>query len=509
LKNPQRQNPNRNRRKKAAKSTKSKKDRPTLFDKLLKSYPKFLLCISWAVTFVTLSFTVFERPALNLSESELLTRRDFQDLSEEDPFASKLDRDTLAKVLHKVDKEGKFTSNHLCFGNDPHHNVWHRTSCRYHNLYYRPQDNQFYYVTEVNETDIFDLDVCLAPLGGRLDEYYRKDTDVHLNPKIITSEQFKVLFPRREEIAVWKKPTLMYVSYNAENFGHFITDELFPLYNLLNAFGALSRDIQLLRRPFELYGNCEYQVKHWGPEQGEICANNYRTLTPLLFNNPVLPLDDAFKEKYKHGIRINQLFAGIGMLSEHCYDKTGHGRYTDKRGNCMYGRSHQMWRYRSLIMKNMGVNPDPHLIVPRVLIWDRAAKDFKPERKLYNLDTLRDRLIARGFEVIYVVDWKDYTILQQLEMISSSMVHVTGPGSGSHISLFLPRHATAIRIHPSELMEWHLFNFLGYLHIEAFQVENQQVPVEKTEKLVVEGIRRYSQFTINALDNLASTKMMD
>lgn len=81
----------------------------------------------------------------------------------------------------------------------------------------------------------------------------------------------------------------IYESYNAENFGHFLTDELYPAFSALSSFDRVEPDVQLLRRPTKTKWrySCDWQVANWGEGQGKKCDLNYEMLTPLMSTNPV------------------------------------------------------------------------------------------------------------------------------------------------------------------------------------------------------------------------------
>jgi len=59
---------------------------------------------------------------------------------------------------------------------------------------------------------------------------------------------------------------MRYVSYNSENFGHFISDELFPIFALLDGFDAYKGDdVQFIRLPMADYlYSCDWQIREWG-----------------------------------------------------------------------------------------------------------------------------------------------------------------------------------------------------------------------------------------------------
>ncbi|GAB5363334.1 hypothetical protein AAMO2058_000873800, partial [Amorphochlora amoebiformis] len=91
---------------------------------------------------------------------------------------------------------------------------------------------------------------------------------------------------------------VLYVSYNAENFGHFLSDELFPAFSMMEAFDELDYNIQMIRRELDnpIIYSCEYQRKNWGEVQWEKCMFRYKTLMPLLSQNEVITVKNYTKK---------------------------------------------------------------------------------------------------------------------------------------------------------------------------------------------------------------------
>ena len=195
---------------------------------------------------------------------------------------------------------------------------------------------------------------------------------------------------------------VLYSSYNAENFGHFLTDELLPAFSALEAFGAATRDVQLLRAPLsakhQLTFSCEWQRREWGEVQWEKCLQRYAELTLLLSDRPVREFEAYVAEvaAARGGgggggdvLCFDELVAGFGMLADHCDDATTHGRFL-VRDLCNRGRAPQLFRFRQWMIDALDITPPPtrDTVLRRVLVWDRAPEDYKPERKIFGLEAL-------------------------------------------------------------------------------------------------------------------------
>ena len=388
---------------------------------------------------------------------------------------------------------------------------------------------------------------------------------------------------------------VLYTSYNAENFGHVLSDELLPAYAAMEAFGALDYNVQLLRAPTlpMVKYSCDWQSLNWGEVQAKKCARRYADLVGALSGNGVAELG-AYNDRVLGGgsapICFDNLIAGEGYLSDHCDDYTKHGANTGavlRRGRpaqrgygrsfdhyaiakqlpkqaaeaqekttkpshvwvpfgveyahlgeekwltnppqprvasqlttpCNQGRAVTYYGFRDWSMRALGVPPSSptqfyatrtlrsravakahiarvrgtaaaaaaataaergsttsrialtRLAPLRVVIWDRDAREQKGLlRKVFGLDTLAAKLRTThggDVDVVTVSGWGGLSFREQVKLLASASVFITGPGSGSFIGWYLPRGATMIRIYPTKFpMEWHIFSFMAHIHTE-------------------------------------------
>ena len=167
-------------------------------------------------------------------------------------------------------------------------------------------------------------------------------------------------------------------------------------------------------------------------------------MTQFLSRYSVKLLEEYMKD-HSQGACFSNMFAGIGLLSDHCLDYSHHGRI-DVPMECNYGRQSQILKFRDVILSNMKVVTQTPLQTLQVLIWNRVSEASKAHRDVRGLSIVRQRLESSGVKVLWVENWPDYSITQQLEMMSSSQVYVTSPGSGSFLGWFLPRFGTMLRL---------------------------------------------------------------
>ena len=71
--------------------------------------------------------------------------------------------------------------------------------------------------------------------------------------------------------------------------------------------------------------------------QGKKCQRNYDAMIYALSAYPVIPINE-YTVEYEGGIFFNHLFAGLGMLSDHCDDQSYHGRNIMVTNDCNQGK---------------------------------------------------------------------------------------------------------------------------------------------------------------------------
>ena len=224
------------------------------------------------------------------------------------------------------------------------------------------------------------------------------------------------------------------------------------------------------------------------------CKRMYEILTPLVSKYPVTVLN-ASVHSVDVPICFDSVVIGMTQYSDDCM--AGHaGRSKNTRSNCNTGRQSQFWNFRVNGLQNMGVANVPP-IKHQIVVTNRSdgARGFR------NLNDLVMRLSEiYGEENVLMIEWSEISIQEQLEIISSTTVHLTPPGGVSFISFFLPRWATSIRLYSSDwLLEWNFFNYLGYMHPEHVNCPGGNINITNVEQLVEDSIHRY--------DTMSGTKI--
>ena len=307
--------------------------------------------------------------------------------------------------------------------------------------------------------------------------------------------------------------------YNSENFGHFLTDVLLPIYAALEGFGLERRDdLHLFRYSImdAIGWSCDFHRRELAKtggislrygDVGKHCDRFY-AMTPQLVrgHRPLRVLNGTTVEP----TCFQDLVVGMPMYSDDCMEG-GHGREQDFWSLCNHARQGQFWRFRNYLLQNaLGdteADVEQHAPTHHKITITRRKDDI---RGLNNFDQLIEQLQekygANGngsgndrVEVV-VVEWEKLSIQDQLELIRTTTVHITPPGGVSHIALFLPRWATSVRLYSMEYrLEWHIFHYLGYVTVEHVDCRRgNRIPLDQTMSLVEEGLRRYDDFRVHS-----------
>eukprot|EP00040_Diaphanoeca_grandis_P026860 m.151396 g.151396 ORF g.151396 m.151396 type:complete len:559 (+) comp30758_c0_seq2:284-1960(+) len=334
---------------------------------------------------------------------------------------------------------------------------------------------------------------------------HQVDHKVMMGPRIVRLSDFETEFP---EFRMENTLTHIFYEFNAENFGHMLTDVMLPIYASMAGFDQLDEDIQLVRFQIDhdLGFSCDYQrnpgwernLKGWKAGADPMkrpdahCKRFYKELMPGITSRPVLLMKDLFA-KSQTPVCFSKVLVGTPMLSDDCLEGS-HGRQTNLHSICNTGRMEQFWNFRSYTKRNLGVldsKPTQHQIV----IWDRRDGS----RMFNDLQNVGKRLGEKFSCHVVVVDWATMTIQDQLKLIGNTTVHITGAGGGSFIAIYLPRGATTIRLYKQEFgMEFHFFNYLGYIHTDHLHTDTRgNVNTSVLDTTVDLALRRYETFSDN------------
>ena len=381
------------------------------------------------------------------------------------------------------------TSSNLCHSWDrsdqPHASCWYKNLCILSpegwNKSQGDEALEFLYFSDIDKPIPFTLGVGENRRAGEL----------NIRPKLLPTSQFSDYATKNYYRRIPGNSVLWH-EYILWNFGHVLTDNLLPIFSLQDSFGVPTPDISLFEyKPSRsLSVNCEAAVtKRWitniPGKAGQVlddCRRFVSTMFPMITRQPVRLLSETMVSNTTDSasggqqfVCFDNLLVGYPLLSlSHTYRLNTEAQDTQRRNNGSpvvdlgwHGRQSQLWRFRQYTMENLGIPQQKKTNKTRIVIWHRDDK----KRQLRNVPQfatyLRNQLHSeRDLEVI-VTDFVSMSLEEQVELLSQSAVHITGPGGGSFIGVYLPQGSTQIRLYSSDMyLEQPFFNALGYIHAD-------------------------------------------
>ena len=283
---------------------------------------------------------------------------------------------------------------------------------------------------------------------------------------------------------------ILYESYIASNFGHFLADEMLPLYALMYRFGMSKKmnDVQVMRwkdeRPMEWSCDDLSKERARGVSNQfmqQECSKFYLNVFPLVTQIP-----SQLLSKYNESFCVADLLAGIGWLTDHCYDATNHGR-NNVIPNCPL-TGHLLWDFRNHLMSNNFkisntnfniINNKP--IIPILISgYDHKRAPIGMLQKVENVAAKFNLTVQEGL-------MHQMTISEQIELISRTKLFITTTGGASMISLFLPEGASVILIPSNDgYLDHNFYSFLAHVNVYYMKAINRELD----ESLLYSYIRK-------------------
>jgi hypothetical protein len=405
--------------------------------------------------------------------------------------------DDLASSLSTPD--AVVSSAHLCHSWDvsdqPHASCWYQNLCVQRppgwNASQGDETLQFLYVSDRDDEEPTPFTLGVAE--------NRRAPELNIRPRRISRAAFaKLSQTSSSSSAVRHIPgtSVLWYEYIMSNFGHVLTDNLLPLFSLLDSFlDKPTTDVKVfeyktarplgfncevqynarwVRRDAKLLARTQQDCQRFGPMMFPMITKHPVSLLSSLFSFSADAIDDSSTMITTNTVCFQNLFVGYPFLSlahHHHLDPyrpdTRAGRDSVKPVVNLgwHGRQSQLWRFRQYTMRNLGLYDDSSTKVRNlIVIWNRNDQ----KRLLRDLTGLAEyvRQMVPDAEVI-VTELVGMDLPEQIQLMSQTAVHITGPGGGSFIGMYLPRGATMIRLYAADyLMELPFFNALGYIHVD-------------------------------------------
>jgi Glycosyltransferase 61 len=307
-----------------------------------------------------------------------------------------------------------------------------------------------------------------------------------------------------------------------------LTDSLLPIFALMDSFTATpSADVTILEfkaaRP--LGYNCDVQVTmpyvRRDPELlrsvVEDCTRFRRTMFPMITNKPVSLLADTFPaDSNDTVVCFDNLLVGypfLGQVAHYYLDTTKEDTLATRGAPQPFvplyfqGRQSQLWRFRLYTMQNLGVSDIAPPLKNRIVIWNRAGSKRQLRQLPALAEFLRNRFESENVDVV-LTDFGGMDLAAQVELMSGTTVHISGPGGGSFIGFYLPRGATQIRLYAADFpLDYQIFNALGYIHADYVSCSEQNVTALATTSAVLCGHSGSSGMSFEYLSGLVQNAL--
>jgi Glycosyltransferase 61 len=399
------------------------------------------------------------------------------------------------------DKPTIFSSSKLChsedFSQQPHASCWYQNMCirrgeKWHKLGGLGGDESFDYLY-VSDLPSDPPQPFTLGVGEN-----RRAPELNIQPIRISVKEFHESLSSSSSSSVVhvNGTAVIWFEYIFSNFGHVLTDSLLPIFALMDSFMATpTPDVTILEfkaaRP--LGYNCDVQVTRpyvrRDPELlrsiVEDCTRFRRTMFPMITNKPVSLLADIFPANNSNDtvVCFDNLLVGypfLGQVAHYYLDPTKEDTLATMGAPPPFvplyfqGRQSQLWRFRLYTMQNLGVSDiAPPLLKNRIVIWNRAGNKRQLRQLPELAEFLRNRFESENVEVV-LTDFRGMDLAAQVELMSGTTVHISGPGGGSFIGFYLPRGATQIRLYAADFpLDYQIFNALGYIHADYVSCSEQ------------------------------------
>lgn len=406
------------------------------------------------------------------------------------PIAAVVSTSTAVKTafLQELQSAGSFFSYHRCVGWDNTKTAWKKRTCHLKNVCYLRETADWHYVNRHGSAvRADDLSVSLSPLkrvagGGSSGKQF----SIKSVPATAATDLIYPRLPRKTGVHI------LYESYNAENFGHFLGDELLPLYQAADLFGFANQlnDVQMMR----WIDDEPHNIACTMVDDKSKCEANYNALFPLLSKRPLqrMTADNA-------SFCVTDLIVGVGMLTDHCADLTGHGRWRDTEPNCNHGLAQQFWRFRGHLVSNARSLRRARARRVRALRGNVTTAAIvvctrRTGNKLYrlpsNYEEVMRQVAATLNQTIALVDMASLPIDEQIRLVSHAKLLASPAGGASFIGLFLPKGAAMIAFsdkkHDRQL-DFGFFTALSHIEVtyvltrkrEAVRLRDMQYMVQR------------------------------
>lgn len=329
-----------------------------------------------------------------------------------------------------------------------------------------------------------------------------------------------------------------YSSYNAENPGHFMFEELYGWWLLMHTFGLsaeLRHDLATAWRfPTARPWTCDERLEKGDLAGVERCHRIARKFTPTLLSHTAINADrvraDRFPWSRTHLQRrpadapastrtvcFERVLVGLGFNTDHCQDESEHGINLQAQPLCNAGRAGLLREFAGDILAKHGIqhpgkwllHPGAHTCVRELGFWQTAfansalaggvmpkvvfAEQSSENRFFVDQHSIREALANwLPAESFVAANLAKMDVAEQLQLMSQTAVFITTCGGGSVVNIFMPPGSTLVIIcNWNTRRDWHIYNFMAERNVrwvDTGMSSSIEVHIPSLQQLVQQGL---------------------
>ena len=336
----------------------------------------------------------------------------------------------LGQNLRKQITSAPVYSDVMCMGDQNELNRWEYRTCLYSNvcydstehnlLFYAPADEPTHIVLEDNGT-ITSFPENFATYGRSLGWSVTPDAKRKMN-QVPISTIYQAMPP--EYVKLNSKSahhTVLTEAIVAENYGHWMTDNIITAFHMAFNFGLNGNDMQLL-----YVGRCDVKYSK-SPEELSRCERLSKELSSLISKYPVITSRQGDK-------LFTNSRTGVSSRKIACFQKLvmGYNYFLNPERSPQYASGAMFRDFRKTAVSSMGLNVNP----PQKHLVTVFVKNGR--RRWMNTPDV-EQYLEKSFPstIFRLADPSKLSLREQVELVAQTTVLVTPCGGVSYSAFFL------------------------------------------------------------------------
>ncbi|KAJ3097344.1 hypothetical protein HDU97_004922 [Phlyctochytrium planicorne] len=357
------------------------------------------------------------------------------------PISERTIRINHPMIAHKEPtKSGKY-SKFRCSGDDNDIDGYVERVCVFEHICYDRNQNEFQFYqrdTEEDRTILFEARM------GEVKDFRHKDHGFvavkqlffaavatewdTFAPNLVKGESPITKYP--DSTTVLAPVHVLWSTWaQDDNLGHVLWEEMAGIWFAMVRMNVIRDDVVAMHWPDKL------------PDR-KLARKFREAFFPAISKSPPVGFDDYVSEvaQKKRYVCFNEMLVGGNVR-----------RFLQRLAWHNYGHEPLFWSLRGRILQAFALDPYQVPKTHQIVITKKSSSnyfsssEYKTHRSIYNFDEVVDFVKKQYPSVtIKVVDFKDYTIQEQLKLLLQTTVLITPSGGISMVLPFLPDGANAI-----------------------------------------------------------------